>query len=301
MERKKLIFYTAFLMMIASACSLPFNIQRTDDFIATAAEQTVQAYMTETAPIPTPLLPTQTVTTLPTATYPPQPAATLAPLPTATPRPCNRAVFVSETVPDGTTFNAGQSFSKSWRLRNEGTCTWNPDYRLVFFSGDQMSGPNSVKLDKYVKPGEQVDFLVNLKAPSTAATYTGYWRLQADDGSRFAQIFTQIKVAAPFFAVTSVKMSSVPASHSGECPVNVTFSADITASTAGTVTYWWEVNDGILTTKSAQKSEVFSKQGTKTVQLDLVINDSSTYQVWVYIDKPNNQLFWPHAIQVECT
>lgn len=298
MDRNKKYATTILLLVFSLACALPFTIQRTEDFIATAAEYTVQAYRTQTAPTATPVLPTATETPLPTAT--PWLTATSAPLPTATPRPCNRAAFISETVPDGTSYNSGQTFTKSWRLRNDGTCTWNPEYRLVFYSGDQMGASNSVKLNKYVKPGEQVDFLVDFKAPSKAGTYTSYWRLQADDGSRFAQVFTLIKVAAPFFAVTSVQISATPAAYSGICPVIVAVNAEITASTAGKVTYRWEVSDGVNTTTSELKSENFDKQDMKSVQLDLDLDSDGSYQVRVYIAQPNNQWFGPRQIEIDC-
>lgn len=287
-------------MGITSACVLPFKIQRTEDLIALAVEQTVQAIKTEIAPTATSPLPTHTETAMPTIT--PWPTATTAQAvaPTATPRPCNRAVLISETVPDGTSFSADQNFTKSWRLRNDGTCTWNTDYRLIFSSGDQMSGPNSVKLNKLVKPGEQVDFLVDLKAPSKAGTYTGYWRLQADDGSRFSQVFTTIKVPGPMFAVTSVSISATPASFTGVCPVNIILKADITASTAGTVTYRWEVSDGVDTTSYPLQSVKFDKQGTKTVERTFTFDADGTYLVSWYNAQPNNQKFGPRQIVIDC-
>ena len=300
MERKKLLIFIFLTMTVASACALPLRIQRTDDLIASAAEQTVQALLTENAPTEPPPPPAPTEPPMATATRWPTSTPAAAVLPSATPHPCNRAVFISETVKDGTTLNAGQTFTKSWRLRNDGTCTWNPDYRLVFFSGDQMGGPNSVKLNKYVKPGEQVDLLVDLKAPSKAGTYTGYWRMQADDGSRFAQVFTTIKVSGPPFAVTSVKFSAAPADFTGVCPVEVIVKADITASTAGTVTYQWELTDGVDTTIFKLKSVPFDKQGTKTVQLKLELDADGTYKARLYIAQPNNQWFGTQQIEIDC-
>lgn len=300
MERRKRLIIALLVMGITSACALPFTIQRTEDVIASAVAQTVQAVKTEIAPTETAILPTQTETSIPTPT--PWPTATTAPAaaPTATPRPCNRAVFISETIPDGTSFAAGQTFTKSWRLRNDGTCTWNADYRLVFSSGDQMSGPNAVKLGKVVKPGEQVDFTIDLKAPSKAGTYTGYWRVQADDGSRFSQVYTTIKVAGPMFAVTSVSISASPAGFTGVCPVDIILKADVTASTAGKVTYRWEVSDGVDTTVYPLQSVNFDKQGTKTVERTLTFDADGTYLVSWYNAQPNNQKFGPRQIVIDC-
>ena len=56
-----------------------------------------------------------TITTAPTNT-PPGP-------PTAIPKPCNAASFISETIADGTKLSTGQSFDKTWRFQNVGTCT----------------------------------------------------------------------------------------------------------------------------------------------------------------------------------
>ena len=84
--------------------------------------------------------PTLTPTVTVTGTPP-----TITPTKSATPAPsaCDRAQFISDvTVPDGTTFAPNTSFSKTWRLKNVGTCTWT-NYSLIFDSGEKMGGPDS--------------------------------------------------------------------------------------------------------------------------------------------------------------
>ena len=295
------------MIAVSAACTLPFTIQTVDDQISTLAAQTVQAWQTQNAPTqtqqatrtPQPTqspLPTQT----PYPTYTPAVTSTPKTPPTATPHPCNQAYFVSETILDGTKFSPGTEFTKSWRLKNIGTCTWNPNYKLVFFSGDQMSGPNSVKLNDYVAPGEKIDILVSLKAPSKPGTYTGYWKMQADDGYKFAQVYVQIKVPSTTFAVTSVPLTSSPASYSGDClsPITFTIKADITASAAGKVTYKWNRSDGFT---SDLKSVTFDSKGTKTVQFDWDLDSTDTHWVKIYIDAPNHQWFGPLDIPVTCS
>lgn len=296
MNRKTTLTITILLLAISIGCTLPFTIQSQDDYIATAAQQTVQAYQTQNAPTATPEQPASTPTALPTQTS--APTATPKTPPTPTPQPCNQAVFVSETVPDGTNLDAGAAFTKSWRLKNTGTCTWNPGYKLVFVDGDQMSGPDSVKLNSYVKPGEKIDILVDLKAPSKPGTYTGYWKLQSDEGYKFAQVFVKVKVPSEFFAVTSVKLTSTPASYSGACPTTLTIKAEITSSAAGKVTYRWERSDGVTMDK---KSITFDKKGTKTVEFDWDISATDTYSVRIYIDNPNHQWFGPLDVDVTCS
>ncbi len=118
------------------------------------------------------------------------PTVTPAPgTPTSTPIPaptCDRALFMADvTVPDGTVFMPGTAFTKTWRLKNVGTCTWTTSYALVFDTGEQMSGPSSVAMPKTVVPGATVDVSVNLTAPNAAGTYRGYWKFQNANGARF--------------------------------------------------------------------------------------------------------------------
>jgi hypothetical protein len=115
---------------------------------------------------------------------PPTPAP-----PTATPIPipCDRATFVKDvTYPDNTEVPAGTSFVKTWRLRNNGSCTWNSSYSLVFESGDAMGGPAAIQLTTgTVAPGQEVDVSVTLKAPDSAKTYQGNWKLRNGSGLVF--------------------------------------------------------------------------------------------------------------------
>jgi len=305
MKQKKVIIAVVMLIAVSAACVFPFTIQTVDNQVATYAAQTVQAWQIQNAVTQTQqatwtpqatLMPLPTQTPYPTYT----PAVTSTPKtpPTATPKPCNLAAFVSETVPDNTKFSPGTEFTKSWRLKNIGTCTWNPNYKLVFVSGDHMSGPDNVKLDDYVAPGEKIDILVDLKSPSKAGTYTGYWKLQANDGFKFAQVYVQIKVPSVTFAVTSVDLTSSPSSYDGACPKTFTIEADITASAAGKVTYQWKRSDGVT---SDHKSVTFDSKGTKTVQFDWDLDSTDTHWVKIYIDAPNHQWFGPIDIPVTCS
>jgi len=108
--------------------------------------------------------------------------------PTDTPVPsaCDKATFVTDvTILDGTLFAPNAPFTKTWRLKNTGTCTWTTSYKLVFQSGDQMSGPASVNLSTSVAPDQTVDISVNLTSPNTAGKYRGYWMLSNTNGALF--------------------------------------------------------------------------------------------------------------------
>ncbi len=118
-----------------------------------------------------------------TSTLPPGPAAT--PTLTSTPRgflprPENctdEAVLLEDvTIPDGMILTAGESFTKTWRLMNTGTCPWDSGYSLVFLTGERMSAPDTVPLT-ITLPGADLDISVELIAPSVNGSYMGVFAL----------------------------------------------------------------------------------------------------------------------------
>jgi LysM repeat protein len=128
----------------------------------------------------------------------PQPLPTPGtPVPT-TPAPtaCNRMQFVADvTVPDGQTVTGGSTFTKTWRLRNTGTCTWSTGYLVTWASGERMAAPDTVQLTATdVAPNGTVDVSVNLQAPATAGTYQANFRLRAPDGTVFGNFWVRVVV-----------------------------------------------------------------------------------------------------------
>lgn len=169
---------------------------------ATALSQPFQPPTQTTSPLQD-LPPTATVTPLPTATRQP-PTATPVP-PTPVPPPCLAARFVKDiSVPDGTKFSPGATFTKTWELENVGSCTWNQDFELVFVKGDQMGGDDQIPIDDNVRPGETIRLSVDLVAPLGAGEYRGDWRLADDEGEEFGigagaskTFWVSIKVTQP--------------------------------------------------------------------------------------------------------
>ncbi len=177
-------------------------------------------------PTSTPV-PTGTTVVLPSVI----PSATMIPATATMEIPCEWAAYVSDvTVPDGTTFTPGAAFTKTWRLRNRGTCTWTTSYALVFSSGNAMSGPTSVNLPKDVKPGDTVDVSISLVAPAETGSYTGNYKLRDNMGSVFGlgsdhsgQVWVKINVATSTLSdlhLAKVACSAVWKSNSGTiaCP-----------------------------------------------------------------------------------
>ena len=65
-------------------------------------------------------------------------------------------------------FYPGQTFQKSWRILNVGTCTWGAGYSLVYNAANPPGSPvggNPVPIPGIVPPGGQADISVTITAP----------------------------------------------------------------------------------------------------------------------------------------
>ncbi len=99
---------------------------------------------------------------------------------------CNKAQFIADvTFPNGTLVTQKTAFSKIWRLKNIGTCTWTDGYSLTLSSGESMGAVYPVIMPAIVTPGQEVYIWVNLIAPQKPGTYVGYWMLRSPEGKTF--------------------------------------------------------------------------------------------------------------------
>jgi len=317
---KTIRFVTLFLLLagLISACNLPASAAATQpgpNMVFTAAAQTVEAQLTQSAllientPVPATAIPlatsTEAASLAPTGTLTPIPfpQTTSQPGVTGSPTPgCDAARFVTDvTVPDGTTYQPGETFIKTWRLKNTGTCTWDTSYALVFDTGEAMGGPGSLALTGTVAPGQEIDLSVALKAPDKDGKYRGYWRLRntagellpIEKGFESKSFYVEIQVKSTDagsvgkFAVTSVKFN---VAHSGTCGAGkYTVTASITANQKGKVTYNWIRSDG-ATGPANNGSVEFDQAGTQTVTFEWTTGATGLW-VDLYIDNPNHQQF----------
>ncbi len=172
--------------------------QSYQDLINTQVAQTIIASLTQTGVVNTaeftPVPPSATLPPTATWTQPatatstaiPPTATPAPPTPTPTAIPCNWAQFVEDvTVKDGTVLPPNNMFTKTWRMKNIGLCTWTRDYLLVFDRGERMDGPTAIQIGENVDPGETVDLSVDLISPKSAGKYRGYWQLSTPGGQEF--------------------------------------------------------------------------------------------------------------------
>ena len=315
---KRLVFIVFVFAALLSACNLPMGANNTDKnlppeaVIQTKAAQTVEAMglllstpatavpAGPTAAVPPPAATAAAPTLAPSPTNPPAPTAvppTAAP--TAVPIPCDRASYVAETIPDGTLFAPGTTFTKTWTLANTGSCTWNTSYRLIFTTGDGMGAPaGGTTLPSPVAPGGTIIVSVTLTVPSDVRTYQGNFMLQNASGARFGignnadkAFWVNVVVgstATPVtLAVTSTTLTVSQTTYSGSCasPVKFTFNGTITANRAGTVQYHFIRSDG----PSPVQTLVFPAAGSLPVSAEWALGASYTGWEQIYINSPNHQ------------
>lgn len=314
------------LVLLLAACGTgsptePAETQANPQAVFTAAAQTAQARMTEMAAItPTPPPPSET----PTDT----PGPTNTPTDTLTPPPTQTGVDLIEfmidvTVPDGTSFAPGEAFVKTWRLRNNGSTTWNTAYSLVFVSGAQMNGPASIPLTSDVPPGSSVDLSVNLVAPAQNGEHVGYWMLRNPSQKNFGlgpnadvAFYVQIKVTGGASAATPTATSGTPTggtptvtpttstggaivsqvtlevdnnAFSGTCPHTFSFTASFTLNQATTVTYQLEAETG-FTIELPPPTTVGLGAGTHTLNYALEFSGALTGTARFRVSAPDNVL-----------
>jgi hypothetical protein len=137
--------------------------------------------ITSIPPTPTFFVPISPTTGLPPPTITP----TVTSSPTSI--PCLLARWVRDiTIPDGASIQAGAVFTKAWELKNEGSCTWDSGYRIIYVGGSPMSTDQIFTwTGGTVGPGATTVISVNLVAPLKAGAHQSDFMLLAPDGRSF--------------------------------------------------------------------------------------------------------------------
>ena len=191
MHMKKILLSILALAIATLACSQFASSTpqpaATLNALYTSAAQTLESMSTQAA-VATQFSATPTLfLSGPTAS--PVVISTFTSVPPLSPVPasrCDAAAFVSDvTYPDGSNVPLGGAFTKIWRLKNVGTCTWTTSYALVYVSGERFSAPAAAAMPTTVGPGQTVDLAVNLVAPNQNGHYRGFWQLRNASNALF--------------------------------------------------------------------------------------------------------------------
>jgi len=124
-----------------------------------------------------------------------------------------RAVFIQDSVADGTILPPNHVFEQTWVLRNEGNVPWPAGCSVKFVGGDYMghvdsahpagiselvSASESTICYAPLAPGNKFPFTVLLRTPARAGKIISYWRLTTPDGYKFGhRIWCDVSVRMP--------------------------------------------------------------------------------------------------------
>ena len=140
------------------------------------------------------------VTDTPTSGSSPTPVATRPP----NAADCtNSASFVADvTIPDNTEVQGGETFTKTWRILNTGTCIWASDYTLSHYSDEQMNAPASVPLP-VTFPGQNADISIDLTAPNSVGIHRANFVIKNPAG-----LIMKVNDDSRLWLIINVKLAS---------------------------------------------------------------------------------------------
>lgn len=201
----KKIFAFWLLIVLLSACVGEEKLESTPYIYSITQNKTAESDATEDFQLTQTIVPTQTLAPIETWTLIPTLNRTRPPVetPTAT-LTCNIAAAghpIDVTIPDDSVMAPGESFLKTWRLENVGSCTWTTQYTLTFFSGNNLEAFQNHNLAAPVEPGEMIDFTLDMKAPLTPGVYQSNWMLRDPWGELFG---IGLNGDAPFWVIIEV-------------------------------------------------------------------------------------------------
>ena len=184
--------FSFLLLASLTACSFP-ALQITQEVPdATGLHETIAADFTSTTAAssqPDPLRTAFRVGTSPVPQFTMTPVFTLAVASfTPTQRICDRAGAgqpVDITMPDDSLVQAGQAFTKTWRLVNLGSCSWTAQYAVQYFSGTAMGSSIAQPFSAVILPDQTVDISLDLLAPQEAGTFQSNFKLRSPAGALF--------------------------------------------------------------------------------------------------------------------
>jgi uncharacterized protein YkwD len=208
---KKLLMMAALFTLVLSACSGGTATEPPASTATEPAEATALISITEAPPT----LETAAPPVTDTPATPPSPTVD-ASIPTNPPDCTNSALFVTDvTIPDNTNIVGGTTFTKTWRISNNGTCVWGPTYTLSHYSDQRLGAPDSVPLT-LTYPGSTIDISVDLTAPNTTGTYRGNFVVKNPEGlimkiaddSRLWVIINVTTISPPTVAVSATPIGA---------------------------------------------------------------------------------------------
>ena len=189
---KRILFILILLILVIIALALSMSIQGNSkttptldaNDIRTEAVKTYLADQTRTALANPP----STFTPVPPATETPGSETSTPPKPTD---PCYKLLYLEDvTIPDNTRMAEGQTFTKTWKVQNNGGCAWAPGFKFSLVGGEAMGG-KTLTISEPVPVGVITELSIDMVAPTDrSGSITGTWQMSGANGTYFGDALT---------------------------------------------------------------------------------------------------------------
>jgi hypothetical protein len=108
----------------------------------------------------------------------------------------NDVVFLRDvSIPDYTVIERGDTFVKIWRIRNSGTCTLTPAYRVSFSQGNPLEW-QALPITDIVPPGEETEVSITVQSPDYPSIYQAWWQVADENDEKFGDMLA-LRFEAP--------------------------------------------------------------------------------------------------------
>jgi hypothetical protein len=110
---------------------------------------------------------------------------------------CYGLTFVSDvSIPDNTQMSPGKTFTKTWKVKNSGSCAWDAGFKFQNTGGESM-GATAFTLPTSVPAGQTYDVSVPMTAPNKSGTLRSNWRMATASGQYFGdEVYVAIVVGS---------------------------------------------------------------------------------------------------------
>ena len=110
--------------------------------------------------------------------------------------PCMDMEIVLEEEPGLLKLPPSTPFTKTFWLKNTGSCTWTSDYHVYHISGEPMGGLDEWQVPRDFPPGSEYGFVLELTSPAETGYHTGVWSVTHPDGYFFGQVKVEVEVTS---------------------------------------------------------------------------------------------------------
>jgi len=131
---------------------------------------------------------------------------------------CYSMAFVSDvTIPDNTPVAPGQTFTKTWKVVNNGSCPWDAGFKFAFTAGDAMSGA-TYTLPASVAVNASVDLSIVFTAPTNkTGKVQSNWRMSTAGGQFFGnEVYVIVTIGGG--TLTPTKTTTAPTATATNTP-----------------------------------------------------------------------------------